>query len=397
MALFNLPKQTGIGELLGTGLGQGLGAATQGILQQKLAQLGQQQQQRQTFQGLQSLGYQPQEASQLAMLPPQLLNEVVKQRLKQPQQEAFAQQLQSLLGGGQSEPSGQIDFGTQEPGAQQLPQGMQGQQASQQAGLPQQQGVQKPLPRLTEQQATKLAELGLKQKKLGIEEKKEARREEARRQEAIQKDTKAFFDQTISEQKQAKETTQTLAKMEKLIDKGNLPPAALYKFVKDIEKDVTISSGAAAGGALGAALGSAVGGAGAVPGGVIGAGIGAMIKPIASLVESGIKYTYPDTEEFEKLSNSMIRGARQIFGQRITNADLEVFMQTIPNLTQTENGKRQIINNMKSLTEAAEVRGNALKEIMKENQGKRPDNLALLVDERAEKELDRLAEEFISG
>ena len=254
---------------------------------------------------------------------------------------------------------------------------------------------------LNAQQATELTKLAMKKRaedqKRQYEEKKIALKEQKKEEAATQKETKEYYYETLKSQRTGQETVQTLDKMEKLIENKKLPPAALYKFVKDIQKDVSISSGAAGGGAIGAAVGSLAGGIGAAPAAIVGAGIGAMISPIASLVESGIKSVYTDTEEFEKLSNSFIRGAKDLFGARITDSDLSAFLATVPTLMQTEHGKRQIINNMRIISQAAEVRGNAMKEIIKENKGKRPGDLAILVEERASKELDDLAYKFVNG
>jgi hypothetical protein len=78
MAIQILPEKASIGQLLGTGLGTGLSQGLQALAQQKMAQLAQRQQQAQTATGLESLNMPAGQASAIAMLPPQLQQQVLK-------------------------------------------------------------------------------------------------------------------------------------------------------------------------------------------------------------------------------------------------------------------------------------------------------------------------------
>lgn len=226
------------------------------------------------------------------------------------------------------------------------------------------------------------------------DEAKELAKADIKRSLLEEKESQQVINDVFKQQKAAKENNLTLAKMEKLINKGNLPNPALYKFIKDIEEKVTPTTGAAVGGTLGGFFGGPLGKLG---GAAAGATIGGLISPVAGLIESGIKYKYPDTEQFEKLSNSFIRNAKEIFGARVTDLDLKAFLTTVPTLTQTEQGKRQIIENLRIFNNAAEVRGKVLKDILKETKGRKPENLALLIEERSDKELDKLSQEFLEN
>ena len=86
-----------------------------------------------------------------------------------------------------------------------------------------------------------------------------------------------------------------------------------------------------------------------------------------------------------------------MFGSRITDADLKAFMAMVPTLMNTEAGKKSIIRNIQIASNATHARYRAMKELIKENGGKRPDNLALRVEERVEAELDQLAQQFREG
>ncbi len=105
----------------------------------------------------------------------------------------------------------------------------------------------------------------------------------------------------------------------------------------------------------------------------------------------------PDSQEFEKISNDMFKGIREIFGARILSIEIDTFLKTIPTLMQSSEGKRRVIRNLKIINEGADIRRNAMKEIMKENQGTPPYDLAEQIDERISPELDIMAQEFVGS
>ena len=105
----------------------------------------------------------------------------------------------------------------------------------------------------------------------------------------------------------------------------------------------------------------------------------------------------PDSQEFEKLTADMTRNIRDSFGARITTFELEVFLKSIPTLSQTAEGKRRVIENRKILEEGKQVRSKAMTEILRENNGVPPLDLEEQVDERADGELDALSQKFKAG
>lgn len=433
---------TGVGQALGSGLSQ----AFQLLAQKKLKEMSRQESAR----GLQALGYSPEQALQLANLDPAILREAIKQRGKEAETSRFGEALSLLAGGSVAQPEQQLLQVLQQPSIQE--QQLQPQQQFEQvvqpnikdllsaAGVypqapkptplippskpeaikpalatlsPTAQEMKQALPelktitpsdvariakqtKLTAQQFKDLNQIAqdnqrsqLASRKQQFLEEKETKKAERENQREINKETKAVFDDTLKEDKAAKEADQTLKKMVNLINKGNLPPAALYNFVHQIEEKVPPAQAALVGGGLGATVGGPIGG-------LIGGALGALVSPVASLIKSGINLTYPDSEEFNKLSNSFIRGAKAIFGARITDRDLQAFLAQVPTLSQTDAGKRAIIKNMEIFNKAAHARSDALKKIIKENKGKRPENLAILIDEVAGPELDKITEQFVT-
>lgn len=206
--------------------------------------------------------------------------------------------------------------------------------------------------------------------KMGATERKEAIRE----QEQANKETKKYYDDILSNDKAAHNNLLRLKKMEKLIDKGSLPYAAFYNLWETAVPAASKSLGKI----------PLVGG--------IAEAIGDAIQWTGKAVQRNI--TARDTEEYEKLTADFVRDAKAIFGARITDADLNAFMKTIPSLSLTDNGKKQIIKNMRLFNDAVEAEAKVMREIIKENNGKRPFNLREQVNERTKDILDGLAEEF---
>ena len=336
-------RNPGIGELFGTGFGAGIGGSLNQLAQMKLDQL----QQRQQAGAYEQLGLPSHLADALSQITPQERFDIF-QRLNP---EDFAQQVQ---------------------------QPQQGMGALQQALAPQQ-AQQNPLMQAAQQVSQEkssvplLARPSAAQKAAQI---KEQRAEQVR----IDKETEPYYKEVLAKEESAKSGDLRLNKMEKLIKKGGLPISSIYNLFKNLE-EVPPAHAGTAGGYLFGPLGAAIGG---------------LISPIATLLRGIQRKTSPNTEEFEKLSADFVKEAKAIFGSRITDADLKAFMNTIPNLSQSDAGKLKIIQNVKSFNDAARIKAKALKQIISENGGKRPANLQILVEERAKPELDKLSQEFES-
>ena len=105
-------------------------------------------------------------------------------------------------------------------------------------------------------------------------------------------------------------------------------------------------------------------------------------------------YKTADTEEFEKLSANFMRGAKEVFGARVTNADLSSFKKMIPTMAQSDEGKKRVIEYFKVFNDSVIARYEAAQEILRENNGKFPVNFNFLLEERLAPRLDKLYENF---
>ncbi len=214
-------------------------------------------------------------------------------------------------------------------------------------------------------------------------------------------ETKKYYDNLLALDDAADASLKRLSKIENLVDKkGGLPISTFYKLFNKLEEQ-SATSGAATGAALGGLIGLAGGpiSPGTIPaasltGAAIGGSVGALLSPVATLLKSGQTFISPNTEEFEKLSNDFVREAKSIFGSRITDQDLQTFMSLVPTLSQTDNGKRAIIKNMRNFLKANQVKAKNMKRVIHANGGHRPYDLPLMVEELSKPELDKLAKQF---
>ncbi len=162
------------------------------------------------------------------------------------------------------------------------------------------------------------------------------------------------------------------------------------------------------GGALGAAMGGILGGlAGSlIPGGgtVAGAGAGAYAgekagrsfgEYFANTEKGRIKQeTTKETQEFEKLSAEFIKGAKGIFGSRITDQDLQAFLKMVPTLSNTPDGKMAILRNLQLVNQASIVEGQIRDQIVRRNGGSIPYNIDKMVNDIAEPMIDKMADQW---
>lgn len=105
----------------------------------------------------------------------------------------------------------------------------------------------------------------------------------------------------------------------------------------------------------------------------------------------------PESQEFNKIATGFLKNAKQYFGARMTQGELELFMETIPTLTNSHEGRQVLINNLKIFNEAQILRGQLANELTNYFEGKIPANLDELVEAAGKDQLDALANEFING
>jgi len=175
---------------------------------------------------------------------------------------------------------------------------------------------------------------------------KQAKLQETK-QSRYDKNTAEYHKEAMKLGKSSRETRMRLSRMKELNEKGDLPSAGFASVLDTAGKVINLSS-----------LMSA------------------------------------DAQEFDKLSKDFLKGAKAIFGSRVTEGEIKLFLKTVPTLSQTQEGRRRIIRNMTMLNKGGELRKKAMLEIMDMNGGERPLNLEALVEKKVGPELDKIANDF---
>lgn len=104
--------------------------------------------------------------------------------------------------------------------------------------------------------------------------------------------------------------------------------------------------------------------------------------------------TSPESEEFAKIQQGFLKNAKQYFGGRVSNYEVEQFLKTIPSLSQSPEGRQRVIANLKRIARGADEYYKAYEDVIRENKGVPPYDVEEQVERKVEKRLDRIYEEF---
>ncbi len=122
------------------------------------------------------------------------------------------------------------------------------------------------------------------------------------------------------------------------------------------------------------------------------------IRPFAQI----LKLVPPEAERFVKTVNDFITGAKDIFGARVTNFDLQSFKSRLPSLINSGKGRQQIIRQMEIFNEIEGDYHDALKKvyqhygmdnIRQEDAEKIAEGLIAEKEKKLREELDHIGEE----
>lgn len=102
----------------------------------------------------------------------------------------------------------------------------------------------------------------------------------------------------------------------------------------------------------------------------------------------------PDSEQFEKLSQELMKNITGTYGSRILQTEVVSFMKSIPTLKNSPEGQKRLIRQWQILNEGKKAYYDAYKDIKKKNPKRLPPDLHEQVLEAAEGRLDKLSNEF---
>lgn len=101
-----------------------------------------------------------------------------------------------------------------------------------------------------------------------------------------------------------------------------------------------------------------------------------------------------ESEEFQKIAANFLSGAKEAFGGRVSNYEVEQFLKTIPSLSQSPEGRKRVIANLKRMYRGQVFYGDAKNKIIKENGGEPPFDLGGKINERLDESMAKNAEAF---
>lgn len=334
------------GSQIATGLGAGLSQGMQDLANFKMQQYAQRQQAARTQSALEQYGIPKEQAQAVSQMDPAMQQAYFKNYLQAPQNEAYANAWQQMLGGGQQAPMPQT--------------GMQTLTAAQQPGMPTtpsqmaQQGAPS-LKGLSKEQIEKLGPLALQKQQFERKEAAKLSETDWKKAQYFDERTKPEYEEVKGKSKIADENQMRFDRMKELIMKGQLPTPGWANTLDSMAQ------------------------------GILGIGIN-----LNSLMGA-------DTEEFKKLSADMMKNAKEYFGARITDKDLEAFLKTIPTMSNTDEGKLRIIHNLELFDKANKEKYKIMNDIMEENDGMRPKNFTQQVERRFMPVQKEIADQFKKG
>lgn len=384
MAIQILPKGPGLGELLGTGLGRGLSTGIQQLAQQKIKDMAerskrQRQQQEieqisqlygigapqavglpeqlaQPLTGIQALGVQPPIQQQEAALGELLTGlRPADEKIVEPsveQQQVIDQQISQQIAPEFSQKEYEKTSPVERQGLKQQMVDEYKDAVARKTMKPDQYMRWK-----DSQEKAKIDERKIQLKEKAAQKKliSEERKISFKEQQIADKETLEFYKKTNKLARGTRESENRLGRIEELNEKGSLGVPLINSALKTIKH------------------------------GIWGLGVDLSFLMTA------------DAQELDKLSTDFLKNVKDIFGARITDREVALFLQTIPTLSQTKEGRRRVIRNLRKMNDAFKINQQSMSKIIKTNKGKRPRNLETLVYEDTQGHIDALAKEFKEG
>jgi hypothetical protein len=102
----------------------------------------------------------------------------------------------------------------------------------------------------------------------------------------------------------------------------------------------------------------------------------------------------PDSETYEKLSQTLTRGVSQAYRGKILQSEFESFAKQIPTLMNSKDGRKRIVKVMRMLDKPSELRFKTYRDIVRKNNGRVPFDIQDQVIEKTEPLIEKESEKF---
>lgn len=114
------------------------------------------------------------------------------------------------------------------------------------------------------------------------------------------------------------------------------------------------------------------------------------VRPEASLLGAANK----ETQKYAKNLAQFIKGAKEIFGSRVTNFDVNTFMNQLPTLLNSEEGRRLILKEMELVNELETLYNNTLDDGLKKYSRSNYADITNIVDEKVKGKASELIQKI---
>jgi len=199
----------------------------------------------------------------------------------------------------------------------------------------------------------------LKEKQFKLQERRyldefsaKERAEKAKKQKEIDAETKDTYKSVVKQHKAANDDEIRLARMKELNDKGYFGSSIANSVVKAASE------------------------------GIFGFGI-----------DLGFLRT-ADAQEFDKLSTDFLKNVKDVFGARVTQQEVKMYLKRIPTLMQSRDGRAKVIRNLQLFNDIAKARFNVMNDLITENKGQRPKNMEAKIEKRMTPALETIKKVF---
>jgi hypothetical protein len=102
----------------------------------------------------------------------------------------------------------------------------------------------------------------------------------------------------------------------------------------------------------------------------------------------------PDNEEYRKLEKDFVRDVNNVFRGAIRVFEIQAYLDTVPQLINSPEGRKSIMRSRRIMNEMAEVEFQAKQEILQENNGRLPMDFNYQLDKRIAPIKDELAQKL---
>jgi hypothetical protein len=102
----------------------------------------------------------------------------------------------------------------------------------------------------------------------------------------------------------------------------------------------------------------------------------------------------PESSEFEAIKMSFMKDMKKYFGGNVSTREMEGFLKSLPDLSQTPEGRKRIIANMRRLNNISIQYSKAARDVIKNNNGVPPRDIQFKVEKIMKKRVQKVSDIF---